>query len=179
MGRDSRSKGCGFESRQHILHGHFFTNICCKNCDDVCLKKTENKQKEAGVGPFLSVKWDPFLVYKLNIWIQICKAGDQQYNDTSPNGERSQGILNWNGINLFFQRLIIPLGVITIAGSTLRSPWRRRCTTWRRATPSSGSWRSWTRRWQCWSTIFRGSSKEQKISTIVSSIFYKPELYIG
>ena len=37
MGRDSRSKGRGFESRHRILDVHFFTNICCKNCN-VCLK---------------------------------------------------------------------------------------------------------------------------------------------
>ena len=29
----------------------FFTLICCRN-DIVCLKKTENKQKETGFGPF-------------------------------------------------------------------------------------------------------------------------------
>ena len=45
MGKDSHSKGCGFESRHRILDGHFFTYICCKNCNDVCLKKTENKLK--------------------------------------------------------------------------------------------------------------------------------------
>ena len=31
MGGDSRSEVCGFESRHHILDGHFFTYICCKN----------------------------------------------------------------------------------------------------------------------------------------------------
>ena len=54
MHDNSCSKGCGFESRHHILDGHFghfFTLICCRNCI-VCLKKTENKRKEAGVGPF-------------------------------------------------------------------------------------------------------------------------------
>ena len=30
MGRDSLSKGRGFESRHRILDGHFFINICCK-----------------------------------------------------------------------------------------------------------------------------------------------------
>ena len=38
----------------------FFTLICCKNCIDVCLKKTE---KEAGNGPFL--KSISFLLKKL------------------------------------------------------------------------------------------------------------------
>ena len=37
MGDDSCLKGRGFESRQGILDGHFFTLICCKNCI-VCLK---------------------------------------------------------------------------------------------------------------------------------------------
>ena len=30
MGRDSLSEGCGFESRHHILDGHFFTYIFCE-----------------------------------------------------------------------------------------------------------------------------------------------------
>ena len=37
MGGDSCSKGRDFESRRHILDGHFFTFICSKNCN-VCLK---------------------------------------------------------------------------------------------------------------------------------------------
>ena len=45
MGDDSCSKGRGFESRRRKLDGHFFTFICCKNCN-VCLKKTENKTKK-------------------------------------------------------------------------------------------------------------------------------------
>ena len=51
MGDDSCSKGCGFESRHHILDGHFFTLICCKNCI-VSLKRPKINEKEAGVGPF-------------------------------------------------------------------------------------------------------------------------------
>ena len=51
MGKDSRFKGRGFESRHHILDGHFFTYICCKNCN-VCLKRPKINKKEAGVGPF-------------------------------------------------------------------------------------------------------------------------------
>ena len=44
MGGDSRYKGRGFESRHHLLDGHFFTLICCKK--NYCLfEKTENKQK--------------------------------------------------------------------------------------------------------------------------------------
>ena len=44
MGDDSCSKGSGFESRRRILDGHFFTFVCCEDCN-VCLKKTENKRK--------------------------------------------------------------------------------------------------------------------------------------
>ena len=51
MGRNSHSKGHGFESRHRILDGHFFTYICCKNCN-VCLKRPKINEKEAGVGPF-------------------------------------------------------------------------------------------------------------------------------
>ena len=58
MGRDSCSKGRGFESQHCILDGHFFTYICCKNCDEVCLKRPKINEKEAGVGPF---KPPPFL----------------------------------------------------------------------------------------------------------------------
>ena len=52
MGGDSCSKGRGFESRDRILDGQFFTYICCKNCID-CLKSPKINEKEAGVGPFL------------------------------------------------------------------------------------------------------------------------------
>ena len=51
MGRDSRSEGHGFESQHCILDGHFFTYICCKNCN-VCLKRPKINKKEARVGPF-------------------------------------------------------------------------------------------------------------------------------
>ena len=50
MGRVSRSKGHGFESWHHILDGHFFTYICCKNCN-ICLKRPKINEKEAEVGP--------------------------------------------------------------------------------------------------------------------------------
>ena len=52
MGRDSRSEGRGFESRHRILDGHFFTYICCKIFNDVCLKRPKINEKEAGVGSF-------------------------------------------------------------------------------------------------------------------------------
>ena len=51
LGRDSGSEGCGFKSWHHILDGHFFTYICCKNCN-VCLKRPKINKKEAGIGPF-------------------------------------------------------------------------------------------------------------------------------
>ena len=51
MGRDSRFEGHGFESRQRILNGYFFTYICCKNCI-VCLKRLKINEKEAGDGTF-------------------------------------------------------------------------------------------------------------------------------
>ena len=56
MGRDSRSEGCGIESQHSILDGHFFTYICCKNCNDVSFKRPKIKEKEAGVGPFFLKK---------------------------------------------------------------------------------------------------------------------------
>ena len=39
-----------FESWQRILDGHFFTFICCKNCN--VFGKAKINEKEAGVGPF-------------------------------------------------------------------------------------------------------------------------------
>ena len=51
MGGDSCSEGRGFESQHHILDGHFFTLICCKNCI-VCLKGPKRNEREAEVGPF-------------------------------------------------------------------------------------------------------------------------------
>ena len=48
MGRDSHFEGCGFESQHHILDGHFFTYICCKNCI-VSLKRPKlNKKRGRG-----------------------------------------------------------------------------------------------------------------------------------
>ena len=52
IGRDSRSEGRGFESWHRILDGRFFTYICCKICNDVCLKRPKINEKEARVGPF-------------------------------------------------------------------------------------------------------------------------------
>ena len=52
MGDNSCLKGCLFESQRRILDGHFFTLICCKNCNDFCLKRPKINEKEAGVGPF-------------------------------------------------------------------------------------------------------------------------------
>ena len=56
MGGDSCSEGCGFKSQHRILDGHFFTDICCKNCNDVYLKRLKINEKEAGVGPFFLKK---------------------------------------------------------------------------------------------------------------------------
>ena len=49
-GGDSYSGSRGFESQHHVLDGHVFTYICCKNWN-VCLKM---KEKNAGVGPFFN-----------------------------------------------------------------------------------------------------------------------------
>ena len=50
-GVDSFSKGHGFKSRHRILDGHFFTYICCKNCNDVCLKRPKINDKRGRVWP--------------------------------------------------------------------------------------------------------------------------------
>ena len=66
MGRDSRSKGRGFKSQHHILNGHFFTYICCKNCN-VRLKRSKINEKEAVVGPFLQKVLVPLPTLTLNV----------------------------------------------------------------------------------------------------------------
>ena len=49
MGGDSCSEGCGFESQQHILDGHFSHIFVVKI---VVFEKTKINEKEAGDGPF-------------------------------------------------------------------------------------------------------------------------------
>ena len=53
MGGDSCSKGCEFESRHRILDGHFFTNICRNNCNDVRLKRPKINERGRGWPNFL------------------------------------------------------------------------------------------------------------------------------
>ena len=56
MAWDSKSLGHGFKSQHHVLDGHFFALICCKNCIDVCLKKTKNKQKRCRGCPICKIR---------------------------------------------------------------------------------------------------------------------------
>ena len=78
MGDDLCSRGRGFESRRHILDGHFFSLICCKNWI-VCLKRPKINEKEAGIGTMFFVEknrtylptniycWDP-------LWVSLLVA---------------------------------------------------------------------------------------------------------
>ena len=52
MGRDSRSKGRGFESRHRILDGHFSHIFVVKICN-VCLKRPKINEKRPGMAHFL------------------------------------------------------------------------------------------------------------------------------
>ena len=52
IGRDSRSEGRGFESRQHILNGHF-SHIFVVKIEMIFLKRLKINEKEAGIAPFL------------------------------------------------------------------------------------------------------------------------------
>ena len=78
IGGDSWSEGCGFESQHCTQDGHFFTYICCKNC--LFVWKDENKQKEAGNGPFkknidtgfATLFNTQFTVKKCSIQINFC-----------------------------------------------------------------------------------------------------------
>ena len=51
IGGDSCSKGGGFKSQHRILDGHFFTFICCRNCN-VLNDKSKINEKKSGNGPF-------------------------------------------------------------------------------------------------------------------------------
>ena len=66
MGRDSHSEGCGFDSWYRILDVHFFTYICCNNCN-VCLKRPKINEKEAVVGPFFFKKQYQMSILNHNI----------------------------------------------------------------------------------------------------------------
>jgi len=47
--------GCG-SNPGTVYWMDIFTFICCKNCNDVCLKRPKINEKEAGVGPFFFKK---------------------------------------------------------------------------------------------------------------------------
>ena len=70
MGRDFQSEGCGFASQHCILDGHIFNINLLKNCY-VCLKKTVNKLKMAGVGP---IKKLSLLLIQLGLCHSICSC---------------------------------------------------------------------------------------------------------
>ena len=65
MGGDLCSKGCGFESQHHTLDGYRFTDICCKNCNVVCLKGPKINDKKGRRWPklqnLLQVKASPIV----------------------------------------------------------------------------------------------------------------------
>ena len=74
MGRDSHSKGRGFESQHRILDGQFFTYTCCKHCNDVCLKRPEINEQEAGLAHFYKTSKEDLQVTRIRkldeIWIE-------------------------------------------------------------------------------------------------------------
>ena len=56
MGGDSRSEGRRFEFWHCILDGHFFTFICCKKCNDACLKRPKINDKRGRGWPIFILK---------------------------------------------------------------------------------------------------------------------------
>ena len=52
MGGDSCSKGHEFESQHHLLDGHVFTFICCKNCN-VFLKRMRGRDLKKYIYDFI------------------------------------------------------------------------------------------------------------------------------
>ena len=73
MGRDSCSKGYGFESWHHILNWHFFTFICWKNWNDVCLKRPKVNDKR---GQFWPIK--NLFLEKIKISSKNCFNNDNR-----------------------------------------------------------------------------------------------------
>ena len=68
MGGDSCSDGLGFESQHCILDVHYFTNICCKNWYDVCLKRPKINDK---TGPFKNNKGIKHIKYAVQKLLTI------------------------------------------------------------------------------------------------------------
>ena len=56
MGRDSVPKVVGSNPSTVYWRDYFSQIICCKNCNDVYLKRPKINEKEAGVGPFFNKK---------------------------------------------------------------------------------------------------------------------------
>ena len=46
----------------HWMDMTFFTLICCKNCNDICLKRPKINKKEAGSAHFIKKTWSPVFV---------------------------------------------------------------------------------------------------------------------
>ena len=65
-GGDSCSEGHEFESQHHILDGHFYTYSCCKNCNDVCLKKPEVNYKRGPGSPIFKKKHEATMLSMLD-----------------------------------------------------------------------------------------------------------------
>ena len=53
-----------------------FTYICCKNCNDVCLKRPKINKKEAGVGPFKKTvpeSLPKFSIIAQHFWVKLVR----------------------------------------------------------------------------------------------------------
>ena len=53
-----------------------FTFICCKNCNDVCLKRPKINKKEAGVGPFKKTvpeSLPKFSIIAQHFWVKLVR----------------------------------------------------------------------------------------------------------
>ena len=66
IGGDLCPEGRGFKSQRRILDGHFFTHICCINCN-VCSEKTKIMKNRSDV----LVKCLSFLPSIQTIWVWI------------------------------------------------------------------------------------------------------------
>ena len=66
MGGNSSPEIHGFESQHCILVAHFFTYICCKNCN-ICLKRRKWIKKRPGLAHFLKIAGNDFVSLRRNV----------------------------------------------------------------------------------------------------------------
>ena len=100
---------------------HFFTLICCKNFNDVCLKSPKINEKEAGVGPFFKKKVFFFSLRQYPqdglTWVTVASTLEPQptahrsptYSQSYNHNKKKQGLRQ--GVNLLGSPLPVDLSL--------------------------------------------------------------------